>query len=162
MSADTTIADFTVVTNRGAELDLKDKLGTVLLVVNTASKCGFTPQYDGLEKLYQQFKDQGFEVLGFPCNQFGAQEPGNADDIAEFCKVNFGVTFPLMAKVDANGDDASPLFDWMKSEAKGLMGSTSIKWNFTKFLIDREGNVVKRYGPQDTPASIAKDIAKLL
>jgi glutathione peroxidase len=162
MSADTTIADFTVVTNRGAELDLKDKLGTVLLVVNTASKCGFTPQYDGLEKLYQQFKDQGFEVLGFPCNQFGAQEPGNADDIAEFCKVNFGVTFPLMAKVDVNGDDASPLFDWMKSEAKGLMGSTSIKWNFTKFLIDREGNVVKRYGPQDTPASIAKDIAKLL
>jgi glutathione peroxidase len=162
MSADTTIADFTVVTNRGAELDLKDKLGTVLLVVNTASKCGFTPQYDGLEKLYQQFKDQGFEVLGFPCNQFGAQEPGNADEIAEFCKVNFGVTFPLMAKVDVNGDDASPLFDWMKSEAKGLMGSTSIKWNFTKFLIDREGNVVKRYGPQDTPASIAKDIAKLL
>jgi glutathione peroxidase len=162
MSADTTIADFTVVTNRGAELDLKDKLGSVLLVVNTASKCGFTPQYDGLEKLYRQFKDQGFEVLGFPCNQFGAQEPGNADEIAEFCKVNFGVTFPLMAKVDVNGDDASPLFDWMKSEAKGLMGSTSIKWNFTKFLIDREGNVVKRYGPQDTPASIAKDIAKLL
>jgi len=162
MSADTTIADFTVVTNRGAELDLKDKLGTVLLMVNTASKCGFTPQYDGLEKLYQHFKDQGFEVLGFPCNQFGAQEPGNADEIAEFCKVNFGVTFPLMAKIDVNGDDASPLFDWMKSEAKGLMGSTSIKWNFTKFLIDREGNVVKRYGPQDTPASIAKDIAKLL
>jgi glutathione peroxidase len=162
MNADTTIADFTVVTNRGAELDLKDQLGTVLLVVNTASKCGFTPQYDGLEKLYQQFKDQGFGVLGFPCNQFGAQEPGNADEIAEFCKVNFGVTFPLMAKVDVNGDDASPLFDWMKSEAKGLMGSTSIKWNFTKFLIDREGNVVKRYGPQDTPASIAKDIAKLL
>ena len=162
MSADTTIADFTVVTNRGAELDLKDKLGTVLLMVNTASKCGFTPQYDGLEKLYQQFKDQSFEVLGFPCNQFGAQEPGNADEIAEFCKVNFGVTFPLMAKIDVNGDDASPLFDWMKSEAKGLMGSTSIKWNFTKFLIDREGNVVKRYGPQDTPASIAKDIAKLL
>lgn len=158
----TTIADFTVTTNRGAEIDLKDKLGTVLLVVNTASKCGFTPQYDGLEKLYQQFKDQGFEVLGFPCNQFGGQEPGNADEIAEFCKVNFGVTFPLMAKVDVNGDDASPLFDWMKREAKGLMGSTSIKWNFTKFLIDREGNVVKRYGPQDTPASIAKDIAKLI
>jgi glutathione peroxidase len=158
----TTIADFTVTTNRGQELALKDKLGTVLLVVNTASKCGFTPQYDGLEKLYQQFADKGFEVLGFPCNQFGAQEPGNADEIAEFCKVNFGVTFPLMAKVDVNGDAASPLFDWMKKEAKGLMGSTSIKWNFTKFLIDREGNVVKRYGPQDTPASIAKDIAKLL
>jgi glutathione peroxidase len=158
----TTIADFTVTTNRWQELALKEKLGTVLLVVNTASKCGFTPQYDGLEKLYQQFADKGFEVLGFPCNQFGAQEPGNADEIAEFCKVNFGVTFPLMAKVDVNGDAASPLFDWMKKEAKGLMGSTSIKWNFTKFLIDREGNVVKRYGPQDTPASIAKDIAKLL
>jgi glutathione peroxidase len=158
----TTIADFTVTTNRGENLDLSDKLGTVLLVVNTASKCGFTPQYDGLEKLYQQYKDQGFEVLGFPCNQFGGQEPGNADEIAEFCKINFGVTFPLMAKVDVNGDQASPLFDWMKKEAKGLMGSTSIKWNFTKFLVDREGNVVKRYGPQDTPAAIAKDIAKLL
>jgi len=158
----TTIADFTVTTNRGESLDLKDKLGKVLLVVNTASKCGFTPQYDGLEKLYQQFKDRDFEVLGFPCNQFGAQEPGSAEEIAEFCKVNFGVTFPLMAKIDVNGDNASPLFDWMKKEAKGLMGSTSIKWNFTKFLIDREGNVVKRYGPQDTPASIARDIERLL
>jgi glutathione peroxidase len=158
----TTIADFTVTTNRGQELPLGDKLGKVLLVVNTASKCGFTPQYDGLEKLYQQFKEQDFEVLGFPCNQFGAQEPGNADEIAEFCKVNFGVTFPLMAKVDVNGDNASPLFDWMKTEAKGLMGSTSIKWNFTKFLIDRQGNVVKRYAPTDKPESIARDIAKLL
>lgn len=158
----TTIADFTVTTNRGEEIDLSAKLGKVLLVVNTASKCGFTPQYDGLEKLFQQFKDQDFEVLGFPCNQFGGQEPGNADEIAEFCKVNFGVTFPLMAKVDVNGDNASPLFDWMKKEAKGLMGSSSIKWNFTKFLIDRKGTVVKRYGPQDSPASIAKDIAKLL
>jgi glutathione peroxidase len=158
----TTIADFTVTTNRGAELDLKDKLGKVLLVVNTASKCGFTPQYDGLEKLYQDYKDKGLEVLGFPCNQFGAQEPGSADEIAEFCKVNFGVTFPLMAKIDVNGDNASPLFDWMKKEAKGLMGSTSIKWNFTKFLIDRQGNVVKRYAPTDKPEAIAKDIEKLL
>ncbi|HSF12050.1 MAG TPA: glutathione peroxidase [Erythrobacter sp.] len=158
----TTIADFTVTTNRGEPLDLSGKLGTVLLVVNTASKCGFTPQYDGLEKLYQDYKDRGFEVLGFPCNQFGGQEPGNADEIAEFCKVNFGVTFPLMAKIDVNGPDASPLFDWMKTEKKGLMGSTSIKWNFTKFLIDRQGKVVKRYGPQDTPAAIAKDIEKLL
>jgi len=113
----TTLADFTVTTNRGESLDLGTKKGQVLLVVNTASKCGFTPQYDGLEKLFQQFKDSDFEVLGFPCNQFGAQEPGNADEIAEFCKVNFGVTFPLMAKVDVNGDDASPLFDWMKSES---------------------------------------------
>ena len=158
----TTIADFTVTTNRGQELDLKDKLGKVLLVVNTASKCGFTPQYDGLEKLYQTYQDRGFEVLGFPCNQFGAQEPGNADEIAEFCKVNFGVTFPLMAKIDVNGADASPLFDWMKKEAKGLMSSTSIKWNFTKFLIDRQGNVVKRYAPTDKPESIARDIEKLL
>ncbi|MBY0344876.1 MAG: glutathione peroxidase [Sphingomonadales bacterium] len=158
----TTIADFTVTTNRGQELALKDKLGTVLLVVNTASKCGFTPQYDGLEALYQRFKDRGFEVLGFPCNQFGGQEPGNADEIAEFCKVNFGVTFPLMAKVEVNGADASPLFDWMKSEKKGLMGTTTIKWNFTKFLIDRQGNVVKRYAPTDKPEAIARDIEKLL
>lgn len=158
----TTIADFTVTTNRGQELALKEKLGTVLLVVNTASKCGFTPQYDGLEKLYQQFRDQGFEILGFPCNQFGAQEPGSADEIAEFCKVNFGVTFPLMAKIDVNGPGASPLYDWMKSEAKGLMGSTSVKWNFTKFLIDRQGRVVKRYAPTDKPEAIARDIEKLL
>ncbi len=158
----TTIADFSVTTNKGAALDLKDKLGTVLLVVNTASKCGFTPQYDGLEKLFQQYKDRGFEVLGFPCNQFGGQEPGNAEEIEQFCKVNFGVTFPLMAKVEVNGSDASPLFDWMKSEKTGLMGTTAIKWNFTKFLIDREGNVVKRYAPTDKPEAIAKDIEKLL
>jgi glutathione peroxidase len=158
----TTIADFTVTTNRGESLDLKDKLGTVLLVVNTASKCGFTPQYDGLEKLYQQYNDRGFEVLGFPCNQFGAQEPGNADEIAEFCKVNFGVTFPLMAKIEVNGAHASPLYDWLKTSAKGLMGSTSIKWNFTKFLIGRTGKVVKRYGPTDKPEAIARDIEALL
>jgi glutathione peroxidase len=157
-----TIADFTVTTNRGAELALQDKLGQVLLVVNTASKCGFTPQYDGLEKLYQKYKDRGFEVLGFPCNQFGAQEPGNADEIAAFCKLNFGVTFPLMAKIDVNGADASPLFDWMKAEKKGLMGTTAIKWNFTKFLIDRQGRVVKRYAPTDKPEAIAKDIERLL
>ena len=158
----TTIADFTVATNRGEQLDLKDKLGKVLLVVNTASKCGFTPQYDGLEKLYEQYKDRGFEVLGFPCNQFGGQEPGDADEIAEFCKVNFGVTFPLMAKIDVNGDGASPLFDWMKKEAPGLMGSKAIKWNFTKFLVDREGNVVRRYAPTDKPERLAKDIEALL
>lgn len=158
----TTIADFTVTTNRGEPLDLSGKLGQVLLVVNTASKCGFTPQYDGLEKLYQTYKDRGFEVLGFPCNQFGAQEPGDAEEIAQFCKVNFGVTFPLMAKIDVNGSGASPLYGWLKTEAKGLMGSTSIKWNFTKFLIGRDGKVVRRYGPTDTPAAIAKDIEALL
>lgn len=158
----TTIADFTVATNRGETLDLGDKLGKVLLVVNTASKCGFTPQYDGLEKLYRDYADRGFEVLGFPCNQFGAQEPGSADEIAEFCKVNFGVTFPLMAKVEVNGDGASPLFDWLKREAPGLMGSKAIKWNFTKFLIDREGKVVRRYAPTDKPERIARDIEALL
>ena len=158
----TTIADFTVTTNRGESLDLAEKLGTVLLVVNTASKCGFTPQYEGLEALQQRFADRGFEVLGFPCNQFGAQEPGDAEEIAQFCKVNFGVSFPLMAKVDVNGPDASPVFDWMKGEAKGLLGSKTIKWNFTKFLIDREGNVVRRYAPTDRPESIATDIEKLL
>ena len=158
----TTIADFTVATNKGETLELKDKLGTVLLVVNTASKCGFTPQYDGLEELYQRFGDRGFEVLAFPCNQFGGQEPGDAGEIAEFCKVNFGLTFPLMAKVDVNGDNASPLFDWMKREKPGVMGSKAIKWNFTKFLIDRSGQVAKRYGPTDAPKTIAKDIEKLL
>ncbi len=158
----TTIADFSVETNKGDTLDLKEKLGKVLLVVNTASKCGFTPQYDGLEKLYQDYAAQGFEVLAFPCNQFGGQEPGSAEDIEQFCKVNFGLTFPLMQKIDVNGADASPLFDWMKREAPGLMGSKAIKWNFTKFLIDREGNVVKRYGPTDAPAAIAGDIEKLL
>ncbi len=158
----TTIADFTVVNNKGEQIDLKQKLGKIILVVNTASKCGFTPQYEGLEELFQQYREQGFEVLAFPCNQFGGQEPGNASEIAEFCKVNFGLTFPLMEKVDVNGDEASPLFDWMKAEKPGLMGSKAIKWNFTKFLIDREGNVVKRYAPTDAPKSISKDIEKLL
>jgi glutathione peroxidase len=157
----TTIADFTVTTNRGQELDLSSKLGTVLLVVNTASKCGFTPQYDGLEKLYQTYKDRGFEVLGFPCNQFMGQEPGNAEEIEQFCKVNFGVTFPLMAKIDVNGPNASPLYGWMKKEAPGTL-LNAVKWNFTKFLINRQGRVVKRYAPADAPASIAKDIEKLL
>ncbi len=158
----TTIADFKAELPNGSEIDLSEKLGKVLLVVNTASKCGFTPQYDGLEKVFQKYADQGFEVLGFPCNQFGGQEPGNADEIEQFCKVNFGVTFPLMKKVDVNGTDASPLFDWMKKEAPGLLGSKAIKWNFTKFLIDREGNVVRRYAPADRPEAIAKDIEKLL
>ncbi|MGB3378625.1 MAG: glutathione peroxidase [Allopontixanthobacter sediminis] len=158
----TTIADFTAEMPGGKQIDLSEKLGTVLLVVNTASKCGYTPQYDGLEKVYRKYADQGFEVLGFPCNQFGAQEPGSPEEIEQFCKVNFGVTFPLMQKVDVNGPAASPLFDWMKAEAPGLLGSKAIKWNFTKFLIDREGNVVKRYAPADRPEAIANDIEKLL
>ncbi|MBU1254708.1 glutathione peroxidase [Qipengyuania sp. DY56-A-20] len=158
----TNIADFTVITNRGEPLDLVEKQGSVLLVVNTASKCGFTPQYDGLEELHRRYGERGFEVLGFPCNQFGGQEPGDADEIAQFCKVNFGVSFPLMAKVDVNGPGASPLFDWLKGEARGVLGSKAIKWNFTKFLIDRDGTVVKRYGPSDKPAAIAADIEALL
>jgi glutathione peroxidase len=158
----TTIAEFSVKKPDGSELELSEKQGKVLLVVNTASKCGFTPQYDGLEELHKKFADQEFEVLGFPCNQFGGQEPGSAEEIEQFCKLNFGVTFPLMQKVEVNGSGASPLFDWMKSEAPGLMGSKKIKWNFTKFLINRDGEVVRRYAPTDTPARIEKDIAKLL
>ena len=158
----TTIADFTVEKPDGSPLDLAEKQGKVLLVVNVASKCGFTPQYEGLEALQRKFGDQDFEVLGFPCNQFGAQEPGNAEEIASFCKLTYDVTFPVLKKVEVNGDGASPLYDWMKKEAPGLMGSKSVKWNFTKFLIDRDGKVVRRYGPTDAPASIEKDIAKLL
>ncbi|MEW4447827.1 glutathione peroxidase [Qipengyuania sp. JC766] len=158
----TTIADFTATLPNGETLDLAQKRGKVLLVVNTASKCGFTPQYKGLEELYRRYGDKGFEVIAFPCNQFGSQEPGSEEDIASFCEVNFGVTFPLMKKVDVNGDNASPLFDWMKAEAPGLMGSRAIKWNFTKFLIDRDGKAVKRFAPQDTPERIAADIETLL
>lgn len=158
----TTIADFSVEKPDGTPLDLSEKQGKVLLVVNVASKCGFTPQYEGLEALQRKYADRGFEVLGFPCNQFGAQEPGNAEEIASFCKLTYDVTFPVLKKIDVNGAGASPLYDWMKKEAPGLMGSKSVKWNFTKFLIDREGNVVRRYAPTDAPASIEKDIEKLL
>ena len=158
----TTIADFTVEQLDGTALDLADKLGKVLLVVNVASKCGFTPQYEGLEELQRKLAGQGFEVLGFPCNQFGAQEPGNAEEIASFCKLTYDVTFPVLKKIEVNGAGASPLYDWMKTEAPGLMGSKSVKWNFTKFLIDREGKVVRRYAPTDAPAAIEKDIRKLL
>ncbi len=157
-----TIADFTAKLPNGEEISLADKLGKVVLVVNTASKCGFTPQYDGLEALWRKYRDQGFEVIAFPCNQFGHQEPGSADEIAEFCKVNFGLSFPLMGKIDVNGADAAPLYDWLKAEAPGLMGTKSIKWNFTKFLIGRDGKVVRRYGPTDKPAALDRDIAAQL
>ena len=158
----TTIADFTVTTNGGETLDLGEKQGKVLLIVNTASKCGFTPQYRGLQSLHDKYAERGFEVLGFPSNQFGAQEPGSNEEIAEFCSLNYDVTFPLMAKVDVNGDDAAPLYKWLREEAKGLMGTTSIKWNFTKFLVNREGHVVKRYPPTTNPGDIADDIEELL
>ena len=136
--------------------------GQVVLVVNTASKCGFTPQYTGLQELYDHFKDRGFVVLGFPCNQFGAQEPGSETEIQSFCSLNHGVTFPLHAKVDVNGDDTHPLFKQLKKDAPGFMGSEAIKWNFTKFLIDKTGKVQKRYGSKDAPSSIAEDIEALL
>ncbi len=157
-----TIADFTAKLPNGEEVSLADKLGKVVLVVNTASKCGFTPQYDGLEALWRKYRDQGFEVIAFPCNKFGSQEPGEADEIEQFCKVNFGLSFPLMGKIEVNGPGASPLYDWMKKEAPGVMGTKSVKWNFTKFLIGRDGKVVRRYAPTDKPESLEKDIAALL
>ncbi len=158
----TTIADFTAKLPNGEEISLADKLGKVLLIVNTASKCGFTPQYTGLEALWRRYRDRGFEVVAFPCNQFGAQEPGNAEEIASFCSLTYDVTFPLMAKVEVNGDGAAPLYDWLKQEAPGLLGSKAIKWNFTKFLIDRDGEVVRRYAPTDKPEGLEKDIERLL
>ncbi len=162
MNAPLTIADFKAKKPNGDTIDLAEKLGKVVLVVNTASKCGFTPQYDGLETLWKQYGERGFEVLAFPCNQFGGQEPGGADEIESFCKVNFGLSFPLMAKIEVNGAGADPLYDWLKQEAPGLLGTKAIKWNFTKFLIDREGKVVRRYAPTDKPESIAGDIEALL
>ncbi|MDP3551506.1 MAG: glutathione peroxidase [Novosphingobium sp.] len=162
MTEPTTIADFKAKKPNGEMIDLSEKVGKVLLVVNTASKCGFTPQYDGLEKLWKDYGDKGFEVLAFPCNQFGGQEPGSAEEIESFCKVNFGLSFPLMAKIDVNGDSADPLYDWLKKEAPGVLGTKAVKWNFTKFLIGRDGKVVRRYAPTDKPESIAKDIEKLL
>ena len=156
------ITDFTVKSAGGAPVDLSAYAGQVLLIVNTASKCGFTPQYEGLEALYRKFKDRGFAVLAFPCNQFGAQEPGDAAEIASFCTVTYDVTFPLFAKIDVNGPGADPLFDRLKKDAPGLMGSRGIKWNFTKFLIGRDGKTIRRYGPQTTPAAIEADIATLL
>jgi glutathione peroxidase len=146
----------------GAPVDLATYRGKVLLIVNTASKCGFTPQYQGLEAVYQQFKDKGVEVLGFPCNQFGKQEPGSADEIGAFCEKNYGVTFPLFAKIDVNGDDAHPLFKHLKQQAPGLMGTEAIKWNFTKFLVKKDGTVYKRYAPQTEPKELRQDIQKLL
>jgi glutathione peroxidase len=162
MTSPQTIADFTVKIPGGKDLSLADKAGKVLLVVNTASKCGFTPQYDGLEALWRKYGERGFEVLAFPCNQFGGQEPGNAEEIESFCKVNFGVSFPLMSKIEVNGDGADPLYNWLKAQAPGVLGTKGIKWNFTKFLIGRDGKVVRRYAPTDKPEKLEADIATLL
>ena len=157
----TTLSDFTVRTIDGTDQPLSAYAGQVVLVVNTASQCGFTPQYAGLEQLWRDHRDEGFAVLGFPCNQFGGQEPGTEEEIAAFCETSFGVTFPMFAKVDVNGDSADPLFTWLKEEKGGLLGDR-IKWNFTKFLIGRDGTVLKRYAPQTSPAELTDDVVAAL
>ncbi|HVJ70879.1 MAG TPA: glutathione peroxidase [Sphingomicrobium sp.] len=146
----------------GSTANLSDHKGEVMLIVNVASKCGFTPQYEGLEALQRKYDAKGFSVLGFPCNQFGSQEPGNAEEIASFCKLTYDVSFPLYGKIDVNGDNVAPIYKYLKDEAPGLLGSKSIKWNFTKFLVDRSGKVVKRYPPQAKPEDLARDIEALL
>ena len=156
------ITDHIVTGADGQPVDLSAYAGKVLLIVNTASKCGFTPQYAGLEALQRQFGERGFAVLGFPCNQFGAQEPGDAEEIRNFCSLTYDVTFPMFAKVDVNGADADPLFTALKKQAPGFLGTGGIKWNFTKFLVDRSGKVVERYAPTTKPEAIEADIAKLL
>jgi glutathione peroxidase len=157
----TTTYDFTAKDIKGRETKLSKYKGKTLLIVNTASECGFTPQYKGLQALHEKYKDEGLVVLGFPCNQFGAQEPGEAKEIESFCEVNYGVTFPMFDKVDVNGDNADPLFTHLKKAAPGLLGSENVKWNFTKFLVTPDDQV-KRFAPQDEPASMAKDIEKAL
>ncbi|MES2070229.1 MAG: glutathione peroxidase [Pseudomonadota bacterium] len=154
--------DFTANSLQGKPVDLKQYQGKVVLIVNTASNCGFTPQYKGLEAVYQQFKDKGIEVLGFPCNQFLHQEPGTADEIGAFCEKNYGVSFPLFEKIDVNGSNAHPLYQHLKAKAPGLLGSEAIKWNFTKFLVKKDGSVYKRYAPATTPQEMIADIEKLL
>ncbi|WP_143415624.1 glutathione peroxidase [Geobacillus sp. E263] len=156
------IYDFRVKTIRGEEQSLADYKGKVLLIVNTASKCGFTPQYKELQELYEQYRDRGFVVLGFPCNQFGNQEPGTEEEIEQFCQVNYGVTFPMFAKVDVNGENAHPLFQYLKEKAPGVLGTKVIKWNFTKFLVDRNGNVVARFASQTKPSELKNEIEELL
>jgi glutathione peroxidase len=158
----TVITDFEVGTADGGVASLDTWRGKVLLIVNTASRCGFTPQYDGLEELHRRFGPRGFEVLAFPCNQFGGQEPGSAEEIATFCSTTFDVTFPIFRKVDVNGPAADPLFEQLKADAPGLLGSKAIKWNFTKFLVGRDGRPVRRYAPQTKPEDLAADIEALL
>jgi glutathione peroxidase len=158
----TTAYEFSANDIAGKPRKLENYRGKVLLVVNTASKCGLTPQYQGLEALYKKYKDQGLVILGFPCNQFGAQEPGSETEISEFCEINYGVSFPMFAKIDVNGDGAHPLWKWMKHSAPGLLGSEAIKWNFSKFLIDRNGSVVERFAPTLVPEDLGAAIEKAL
>ncbi len=157
-----TVYDFEALSIDGKNVPLSKFKGKGMLIVNTASACGFTPQFAGLEKLHETYAQQGLVVLGFPCNQFGAQDAGSNEDIAGFCQLNFSVTFPMMAKIEVNGKSAHPLYQWLAKEAPGLLGSKSIKWNFTKFLVSKEGTVLKRYAPTDTPASLTKDIQAAL
>ena len=153
---------FSVKDIKGEEKSLSDYKDKALLIVNTASKCGFTPQYEGLEKVYGELKEKGFEILAFPCNQFGAQEPGSEDEIAQFCDLTYKTSFPLFSKIDVNGDNEAPLYSFLKNEAPGILGSKKIKWNFTKFLVDKNGKVIKRYAPQDKPEKIKNDILEIL
>ena len=158
----TTVYDFEAQQIDGKTVPLSRFKGRVLLVVNTASACGYTPQFGGLEELHKAYGDKGLVVVGFPCNQFGAQDPGNNEEIAEFCQVNYGVSFPMMAKVDVNGEKAAPVWKWLTAQAPGILGTKTIKWNFTKFLVGKDGKVLKRYAPTDTPESIRRDIEAAL
>lgn len=157
-----TVQEFVVRRIDGTEQSLGEFDGRVLLIVNTASRCGFTPQYKGLQELYERYHDQGFEILGFPCNQFGGQEPGSNEEIAQFCETNYSVTFPMYEKIEVNGSGAHPLYQYLKKHAKGALGTEGIKWNFTKFLVDKRGNVVKRFAPNTAPAEIAGEIEREL
>ena len=157
-----TIYDFEARQMNGTTVPLEQYRGKALLIVNTASACGFTPQFGGLEALHEKYGQRGLAVLGFPCNQFGSQDPGSNEEIASFCQLNYGVTFPMMAKIDVNGPDADPLYKWLTAEAPGILGSKAIKWNFTKFLVGKDGQVIKRYAPTDKPEDMAKDIEAAL
>ncbi|RAN86672.1 glutathione peroxidase [Bacillus sp. SRB_28] len=157
-----TVYDFSAKTITGEEKSLKDYAGKALLIVNVASKCGFTPQYKGLQEVYDKYKDQGLEILGFPCNQFGGQEPGTEADITSFCELNYGVNFPMFAKIDVKGDKAHPLYTYMTEQAPGLLGMKAVKWNFTKFLIGKDGKVVGRFAPQTKPVDLEVEIEKVL
>ncbi len=156
------VYDFEAISIEGNPVNLDQFRGKVLLIVNTASACGFTPQFGGLEELHRQYVDQGLVVLGFPCNQFGHQDPGSNDEIGTFCQRNYGVSFPMMSKIDVKGPEAHPLYRWLTEQAPGILGSKSIKWNFTKFLVGRDGQVIRRYAPTDAPSKLAKDIADAL
>ncbi len=157
-----TIYQFKATNIKGIDQALEQYKGKVVLIVNTASKCGLTPQFKGLETLHETYQDKGLVILGFPCNQFAKQDPGSSEEIQEFCQMNYGVSFPMFEKIDVNGNDAHPLFQFLKSEAKGIAGSESVKWNFTKFLVNKEGEVVKRFAPKDAPKTLIKDIENLL